>query len=92
MISGFCRDACRSATRSRLRWLPHTVQIMVKNTCGQRCVKLGMAAIEKLDRLRAGKARIAERRASHIRLFVIQLSLHHANFLHLHFGLQGQSV
>jgi len=29
-----------------------------------RRVKLGMAAIEKLDRLRAGKARIAERLAS----------------------------
>jgi hypothetical protein len=43
---------------------PPLVQIRVKNTCGHPCVKLGMAAIEKLDRLRAGKARIAERRAS----------------------------
>jgi len=43
---------------------PPLVQIMVKNTCGHRRVKLGMAAIEKLDRLRAGKARIAERPAS----------------------------
>jgi hypothetical protein len=44
--------------------VPRWVQIMVKNTCGHASVQLGMAAIEKLDRLRAGKARIAERRAS----------------------------
>ena len=54
-------DAGRSATRSCLRWMPPLVQIMVKNTCGHRRLQLGMAAIEKL---RAGKARIAERPAS----------------------------
>jgi len=63
-LSGYIHDAGRSATRSRLGWCPRLVQIRVKNTCGHASVKLGMAAIEKLDRLRAGKARIAERRAS----------------------------
>jgi len=46
--SSYSCDACRSATRSSPSLVPRLVQIRVKNTCGHRRVKLGMAAIEKL--------------------------------------------